>query len=139
MECRSTLRRLKTRFALQVDENSCAVSISFDGGKYSDTLIKSFADSYKHVITKIFNAEKIGDIDWLSADEQKINKKALPEPVLQVEAEDKKIAATDLQKTLCGMFAKALGRKNIGADEKSDCRKVRGLHFKATGSDARAG
>ena len=47
----------------------------------------------------------------------KIDKKALPEPVLQVEEEDKKIAATDLQKTLCGMFAKALGRKNIGADE----------------------
>jgi len=48
---------------------------------------------------------------------RKIDKKALPEPVLQVEADNKKIAATDLQKTLCEMFAKALGRKNIGADE----------------------
>ncbi|MBR0059854.1 MAG: amino acid adenylation domain-containing protein, partial [Selenomonadaceae bacterium] len=48
---------------------------------------------------------------------KKIDKKALPEPVLQVEVDDKKSAATDLQQTLCEMFAKALGRKNIGADE----------------------
>ncbi len=48
---------------------------------------------------------------------KKIDKKALPEIALQVETDDKKVAATDLQQTLCEMFAKALGRKNVGADE----------------------
>ncbi len=48
---------------------------------------------------------------------KKIDKKSLPEPTEQLDADDKKIAATDLQKTLCEIFAKALGRKNIGADE----------------------
>ena len=47
----------------------------------------------------------------------KVDKRALPEPVLQVEESDKKIAATELQQTLCEIFAKALGRKIIGADE----------------------
>ena len=41
----------------------------------------------------------------------------LPEPVLQIKKNTKKIAATDLQRTLCEIFAKALGRKIIGADE----------------------
>ena len=56
-------------FALQVDENFSNVSISFDGGKYSDALIESFAAAYNHVVAQFLNAEKIGDIDWLSADE----------------------------------------------------------------------
>ena len=46
-------------FALQVIDNS--VTISFDGGKYSDALIKSFAAAYKHVVEKFLDAKKIGD------------------------------------------------------------------------------
>ncbi|MBQ6006563.1 MAG: amino acid adenylation domain-containing protein [Selenomonadaceae bacterium] len=57
-------------FALTV-ENSCNVTIHFDGGKYSDALIESFAAAYKHVVTKFLVAEKIGDVDWLSNDELK--------------------------------------------------------------------
>ena len=57
-------------FALTV-ENSCDVTIHFDGGKYSDALIESFAAAYKHVVEKFLHAEKIGDVDWLSADSLK--------------------------------------------------------------------
>ena len=56
-------------FALKVDEKFCDVSIFFDGGKYSDALIESFAAAYKNVLAQLLSAEKIGDIDWLSAEE----------------------------------------------------------------------
>ena len=56
-------------FALQIEENSCDVSISFDGGKYSEALIESFAAAYKHVVAQFLSKEKISDIDWLSADD----------------------------------------------------------------------
>ena len=60
----------ESSFALQVTaENSFAATIYFDAGKYSDALIKSFAAAYKHVVTKIFAVEKLGDIDWLSSKE----------------------------------------------------------------------
>jgi len=68
----STPQKISNKnFAIAIDENSFAATIYFDGGKYSDALIKSFAAAYKHVVTKIFDVEKIGDIDWLSADELK--------------------------------------------------------------------
>ncbi|MBQ3443212.1 MAG: AMP-binding protein, partial [Selenomonadaceae bacterium] len=54
-------------FALQVIADS--VSISFDGGKYSDAMIESFVAAYKHVVAQFLDAKKIGDIDWLSFDE----------------------------------------------------------------------
>ncbi len=56
-------------FALSVDENFSSATIFFDGGKYSDELAKSFLAAYKHVVEKFFDAEKLGDIDWLSSDE----------------------------------------------------------------------
>ena len=62
--------KIKASFVLQVtDENPRAVSIYFDSGKYSDALAESFIAAYKHVVAKFLDAEKIGDIDWLSTDE----------------------------------------------------------------------
>ena len=56
-------------FALLFDENSCGVSIGFDGGKYSDALIESFVAAYKNIVGELLTVEKIGDIEWLSAAE----------------------------------------------------------------------
>ena len=116
-----------------------SVMNSFDGVKASIVVVKkNTAGDY---LAGYFTAEKKIDLDELKkylsrkltaymvpgvlmqleafplTANRKIDKKSLPEPNLQVEEDDKKIAATDLQKTLCEIFAKALGRKNIGADE----------------------
>ena len=50
---------------------------------------------------------------------RKIDKKALPEPDEKALTQEgsRKTAATDLQRTLCGMFAKALGRESVGPEE----------------------
>ncbi len=112
---------------------------NFDGVKASIVVVKK--NSAGDYLAGYFTAEKKIDLDELRKHlaasltaymvpgvlmqldafpltaNKKIDKKALPEPTLQVEVNDKKIAATDLQKTLCEIFAKALGRKNIGADE----------------------
>lgn len=61
----------RASFAFAVEENLLSVTIYFDNGKYSDALAKSFLSAYEHVIEKFFDAEKIGDVDWLSADEVK--------------------------------------------------------------------
>lgn len=47
--------------------NSCIASIIFDGSKYSEALIQSFASAYKQVVEQFFSKEKISDIGWLSA------------------------------------------------------------------------
>ena len=116
-----------------------SVMNNFDGVKASIVVVKKNAAG--DYLAGYFTAEKQIDLDELKKHlagsltaymvpgvlmqlesfpltaNKKIDKKALPEPALQVEEDNKKVAATDLQKTLCGMFAKALGRKNIGADE----------------------
>ncbi len=112
---------------------------NFDGVKASIVVMKK--DDAGDYLAGYFTAEKKIDLDELKKHlaasltaymvpgvlmqleklpltaNGKVDKRALPEPTLQVEEDSKKIAATDLQKTLCAMFAKALGRKNIGADE----------------------
>ncbi|MBR6888847.1 MAG: amino acid adenylation domain-containing protein, partial [Selenomonadaceae bacterium] len=116
-----------------------SVMNNFDGVKASIVVVKKNAAG--DYLAGYFTAEKQIDLDELRKHlaasltaymvpgvlmqlesfpltaNRKIDKKALPEPVLQFEEDDKKVAATELQKTLCEMFAKALGRKNIGADE----------------------
>ena len=53
-------------FALTVDEDFSTIRIDFDGGKYSEALIESFAAAYKHVLEQLLDAKKISDVDWLS-------------------------------------------------------------------------
>lgn len=53
-------------FALAIDEDFSTMRIDFDGGKYSEALIESFAAAYKHVVEQLIDAKKISDVDWLS-------------------------------------------------------------------------
>ena len=47
----------------------------------------------------------------------KIDKKALPEPQVVEEKKELRKAKNDLERKLCEIFAKALGKKEIGVDE----------------------
>ncbi len=66
----SAARELNDRiFALHFDEKTCAISIHFDGGRYSEALAESFAAAYANALAQLPETEKVGDLNWLSADE----------------------------------------------------------------------